>query len=787
MAEFSSSYMNTYLYRSLKLVFAAVTSAALAQTTPPTDARITSWLVTPSGNYARLYESASAKNAGTAVTTWARGQGTQSTPTYAGVMQVSYSANWVYLRSSGLGYHVMGPWYLNAAQTQNFNNFPANQNVLYRIPRTPAVPATKTLTPGGAIGYFVDGVALFDNRDTFSYVNASGQDASPVNGQRGDGIWNRDAYVNEGVTFDPAFAHQAGANYHYHANTPALRYQLGDHVSYSATTKTYSEETTPVTRHSPLLGWVADGHPIYGPYGYASPLDATSGVRRMIPGYMKRDGTNGTTNLAATGRTTLPAWAQRAQNRTTLTGGQAGPVVSTTFILGHYLEDYDYLGELGKAQGSDFDLDLYNGRFCVTPEFPNGTYAYFITIEADGTPKFPYTLGRWYYGTPAGGSVQGGTIAETVTEYVRGGQAMTIAVTAISTDTGIVVSWNSVEGGTYALSTSSDGTTFTPLASALTSSGLTTTHTTATRASYYRVTLTAVAAYDTRATGGLSGVNGNGTAAFSAPVVGTSGTARLVNIATRAQVGGAAGTPISGFFVGGTGTKRMLVRAVGPTLATFGVTGALADPSLALVSGSATIASNDNWVAGDAPTFTATGAFAFNAGSRDAAIVSSLAPGAYSAVVGAGAGSGVALLEVYDADAADSGAKLVNASTRAFVGTGEQVLIPGFVISGSGTVKLLLRAVGPTLAGFGVTGALADPQMTLFQSNTTISTNDNWSSAANATEIAAAATQSGAFALASGSRDAAMLVSLAAGNYTVTVSGVGAATGTALVELYVVN
>lgn len=784
--------MNAILRRRLRaalVLFGAIGSIASAQTATPADPRITSWFVTPSARYALLYENDAAKNAGNAVTTWSRGQGTQTAPSYAGVMQVSYSTSWVYLRSSGLGYHVMGPWYLNAGHTQNFPNFPANQNVLYRIPRTPAVPATKTLTGGGAIGYFVDGVALFDNRDTFSYANASGTDAEPVNGLRGDGVWNRDAYVNEGVTFDPAFAHQAGANYHYHANTPALRHQLGDHVSYSAATKTYAEETAPATRHSPILGWVADGHPLYGPFGYASALDAASGVRRMISGYVKRDGAHGTTNLAATGRTTLPAWAARAQNRgATLAANLAGPAVNAPYILGRYLEDYDYLGDLGQTQGTDFDLDVYNGRFCVTPEFPEGTYAYFMSIETDGTPKFPYNLGRWYYGTPAGGSVT--SINETVTEYVRGGQAAGIAVTAIATDAGIVVSWNSVEGGTYSVATSTDGSTFTTLMGAVTSAGLTTTHTTATMANYYRVTLTAVSTYDPRGTGGLSGVNGHGTVTFSAPVVGSSGTARLVNIATRAQVGGAAGTPISGFVIGGgtgVGSKRMLVRAVGPTLATFGVTGALADPSLALVSGGATLANNDNWVAGDAATFTATGAFALGAASRDAAIVSTLGAGGYSAVVGAGTGAGVALLEVYDTDALDSSAKLVNASTRAFVGTGEQVLIPGFVVSGTGTVRLLLRAVGPTLAGFGVEGALTDPQMTLFQSATTIGTNDNWSSAANAAEIAAAATQSGAFALASGSRDAAMLVNLAAGSYSVTVNGVGATTGTALVELYVVN
>ena len=186
-------------------------------------------------------------------------------------------------------------------------------------------------------------------------------------------------------------------------------------------------------------------------------------------------------------------------------------------------------------------------------------------------------------------------------------------------------------------------------------------------------------------------------------------------------------------------------------------------------------------------TFGATGAFAFAAGSRDAALVATLAPGAYTTPVGAGGGSGVTLLEVYDTENAEAPAvKLVNASTRAFVGTGESVLIPGFVIGGTGSVRLLLRAVGPALANFGVTGALADPQLTLFSGTTVVGTNDNWSSASNASEIAAAATNAGAFALTAGSRDAAMVVTLPAGSYTASISGVGNTTGTALMEIYVV-
>src|SRR5205814_2486849 len=142
---------------------------------------------------ARIYPTAADESARNAVTTWSRGQGTQALPVYAGVREVSSSSTWVYIRSSGLASYVMGPWYLNAAKTQLFPNYPANAHVLYRIPRSPTVPASKTLTGLGAIGYFVNGVALFDNRDAF-YWNGTSE-------VMGNGLWNRDAYVNESVTF----------------------------------------------------------------------------------------------------------------------------------------------------------------------------------------------------------------------------------------------------------------------------------------------------------------------------------------------------------------------------------------------------------------------------------------------------------------------------------------------------------------------------------------------------------------------------------------------------------
>ena len=272
----------------------------------------------------------------------------------------------------------------------------------------------------------------------------------------------------------------------------------------------------------------------------------------------------------------------------------------------------------------------------------------------------------------------------------------------------------------------------------------------------------------------------------AAPEPGTSGTARLVNIATRVAVGGSAGTPIPGFVLSGTGTRTILLRAVGPGLAPFGVGGVLTDPRFDLVTGTTTLAANDNWLSADAATMSAAGAFALPAGSRDAALVRTLAPAAYTAPVSAtDDGSGVALLEVYDATTG-TGASVVNASTRAYVGTGDNVLIPGFVIGGNGALRVLLRTVGPTLATFGVTGALADPTVTLFRGSTAIAANNDWSSAPNAAEIVTTSSTVGAFALPAGSRDAVILTTLPPGPYTAVVSGVGGTSGTALVEIYVV-
>lgn len=465
------------------------------------DPQLTSWYTADSGQYARIYQNTIAESGGTKSTTWSRGTGTQSNPTYATVSEVVYSTSWVYIRTTGLASHVMGPWYLDTNKTQNFPNFPSNTAVIYRIPRTPVIPATKTNTGLGVIGRMVNGVSIFDSRDAFSYSTANGTDATPTNGITGDGIWNRDGYHNEGVTFDPALAHQAGNNYHYHAQPIGLRHQLGDHVDYNAATNRYTESAAAVTKHSPILGWAADGLPIYGPYGYSSPNDAGSGVRRMVCGFVLRNGSDNTTNLSTTGRTTLPAWAARVQNRSaTLAANQYGPNVNATYLLGHFIEDFDYLGDLGFTLGTHFDLNEQNVRFCVTPEFPAGTWAYFTTINADGTPAYPYTTGRQFYGTPSGGAVT--SMTETVTTHFKGGPNKTEVLNApILNGNNVTLTWSGVEGGTYQVETNPDLTTWSNLSPTVTATGDDAVQTTEADAAtntrrFYRITRTSLATFD---------------------------------------------------------------------------------------------------------------------------------------------------------------------------------------------------------------------------------------------------------------------------------------------------
>ncbi|MDB6006098.1 MAG: hypothetical protein JWR15_3085, partial [Prosthecobacter sp.] len=573
------------------------------------DPQLTSWFTTNSGKYARIYQGTANETAGTTSTTWTRGTGTQSSPAYADVNEINSSANWVYIRATGLASHIMGPWYLDAAKTTNFPNFPSNTLTttnVYRIPRTPGIPATKTLTGLGATGRMVNGVSMFDSRDAFSYVNASATDATPVNGLTGDGIWNRDGWHNEGVTFDPGLAHQAGNNYHYHAQPIALRYQLGDHVDYNSTTNRYTESAAAVTTHSPILAWAADGLPVYGPYGYSDPTSATSGVRRMVSGFTLRDGTNGTT--AITVRQILPLWAQRIQSKTTLTSAQYGPAVSATYLLGHYIEDFDYRGDLGQTQttGStvrDFDLNEQNVRFCVTPEFPAGTWAYFTTIYANGTPLYPYTTGRAYYGSPTGGSTSVAVMtADTpLTQQFIGGAnaALTINTPGVS-GTAVTLVWNATEGGTYTVEASTNQSSWTTKTTGLvasTNSGTSNyTAVGSTGTEYGRVSRTALATYDstgqTAATVAQSTVASYSLTPNTAPTISAiSAQSIAMNSATSALAFtiGDAETAAASLTVSGTSSNTTLVPNTNIVFGGSGASRSVTVTPAASQTGSATI------------------------------------------------------------------------------------------------------------------------------------------------------------------------------------------------------
>jgi hypothetical protein len=482
------------------------------------DPRTNSWFTTYAGQYARIYTNNTMKTAGTALTTWSNGSQTQSSPTYCGVQEVYSSSNSVYIRSTGLAGYTMGPW-----QNGSFPNLPVNQKLLYRLPRTNNVPLTKSISGGGQIGIFVDGVEMFNSWDAFAW-NGSAEVSAGMTTY----YWNRDAYVNEGATFDAGNAHQQNTGtYHYHANPPALRYLLGDHVDYNAASKTFTESTNTPTKHSPILGWVADSFPIYGPYGYSVANDASSGLRRMISGYVIRNGAYGTSNLTMNGRSTIPAWAARLFN--VASNIVAGPAVSASYPLGRYMEDNDYLGDHGYTQGVDFDLDEYNGRWCVTPEFPQGTYAYFVAIAADGTPVFPYNIGRGFYGSPTAGSVT--SIAETVaTNFLGGTNTPSMLNQPVVNNGTVTLTWSAVEGGSYQVESTTNLATWTSVASGISPNQIIGGYTNVTtlRSQFYRVGRTSVANYDSVGTGGGSGGTGSSTVAPGG--VATRGTTATVTI-----------------------------------------------------------------------------------------------------------------------------------------------------------------------------------------------------------------------------------------------------------------
>ena len=279
-------------------------------------------------------------------------------------------------------------------------------------------------------------------------------------------------------------------------------------------------------------------------------------------------------------------------------------------------------------------------------------------------------------------------------------------------------------------------------------------------------------------------------------VVATPEPGRLISLSVR-SVSRSRSTPlIVGVNVVG-GSKKLLIRGIGPALARFGVPGTLPDPLLELhatVNGQDTIAaSNDNWATGDVAAlraaFAATGAFALpDVATLDAALIEPVEGTRSIFIYDTADRTGVTLAEVYDAGVGDS-ARLASISARNFAGTGDNILIAGFAISGNVPKRLLIRGVGPGLVGYGVPGALADPNLEVYEikpdgTNVLFARNDNWGDG-DVAALRAVFTATQAFDLPdTASKDAALLVTLPAGMFTALVSGVGNTTGEALIEVY---
>jgi len=300
--------------------------------------------------------------------------------------------------------------------------------------------------------------------------------------------------------------------------------------------------------------------------------------------------------------------------------------------------------------------------------------------------------------------------------------------------------------------------------------------------------------------------NSSGTAAASAAVLTLRFDARLSNISTRAHIGDDDEALITGFAIRGDARKRVVLRAVGPTLAKFGVTQALAHPTLTLYHGSTLIGTNSHWGGGAdlAQAFAQVGAFALPPDSDDAALLPTLAVGNYSALITAPSGAdGIALAELYDADPGSPATEFVNISTRAAVGAeAADTLIAGFAISGTTSETVLVRGVGPSLGTlFGLRRALGashvavyDAKGNLIDANTVWNTHDHGrpdaredEDSAKESDVDDASDRCGAFHLPHGSTDSALLLTLAPGTYTAHVTGVGRSSGIALVEIYEVR
>ena len=275
-------------------------------------------------------------------------------------IKVQYSTTDVYVSCFCIPGYSIGPW--------SNPNVAENQNFVYKITLNPQKNTGAPTAIGlGHIGVLKNGVSVFNANDA-QFVNS---------------VWSRNGYYFEFPSFDNCIGHpQQQGEYHHHVSPKCLYDQ------------------TDSTHHSPIIGYMFDGFPIYGAYGYAD-TNGTGGIKRMHSSYRLR------------------ADQSRTKDPYGNTASTAGPAVSTQYPMGCLLWDWEFVSGLG-------DLDSANGRWCVTPEYPQGTYAYFMTLDDTLAPAYPYTSAGYYYGVVQSGNTGGGpgnagghnTISVPTTVYV---------------------------------------------------------------------------------------------------------------------------------------------------------------------------------------------------------------------------------------------------------------------------------------------------------------------------------------------------------------------------------
>ena len=270
---------------------------------------------------------------------------------------IYYTSTYVYVTGQGIPSYSIGPWQANP-------NSPSGQSWVYQFPLTPSVGAgtSNLITSLGQTGAWANGMAIYGPWDGYTY----------------SGVWHRNALIFEGISFDQCYGHPDGSGVYHNHVVPTCLYNLNNSAV-----------------HSPIVGWSFDGYPIYGPYGYSNATNANSAIKLMVSGYA--------TNAAMTNRNSLG-------NGTALSAANYGPSINTTYPLGSFIEDFVWAAANG-------DLDANNGRWCVTPEYPSGTYAYFTTTTSSLYPTFPFVFGKTYYGTNVSPNGKGISVPSGVTTY----------------------------------------------------------------------------------------------------------------------------------------------------------------------------------------------------------------------------------------------------------------------------------------------------------------------------------------------------------------------------------